>query len=664
MVKKSEQKKYLQLSLKTLILILAIFLIFASFAIVGTTSLVSTYKNSLQDANKTLSANALIASNNTSIQIENLKKELRMTGNIEVFRDESISLEERVELLSKEASLSNFSVISISDVDGNTYRGTNISDRGYFQNAMKGEPYISSPLINKADSSIVMMAAVALPNNEGAIYGVLPYDIFNKPTESISVGQSGYIFMLDNNGVVIKHPDSTIIEQFKTFEELAKENESDSTYFSDISVLTEPMVQGETAVKTVTIEGANYLVAYQPIEGPEGWSVAIIVPKSEMLFNFINLLRTCLICLAIMLVVGLIVVFSLAKSLSDPVFAISNRFKKIADGDLKNDSGLSRVRTKEFQYLSDNLTVTVNYLNAIINDIDYVLSSIAAGKLDIESKMEYRGDFKSIDNSLNKIIVNLNKTISTINATSGSLSNGSTQISSSAKSLANDSLSASSSLEHLSTGMDNINERLADTVSDTIKANNLSDLAHQSIKDGNEKMQNLLSSMDDIKQAAENIKKINQSIDDIAFQTNILALNAAVEAARAGSAGKGFSVVADEVRTLANKCAAAAGNSAILIDETLKTVNAGSVSADETAYSLEKVKEHVEEVNVIISNISDAAIQQASAVDGINSELDRIASATNSSSSASVELANTSDAFETQSLDLKNIVSKFSFRKD
>ena len=656
---KKETKRTVQLSLKTLILILAFFLIFSSFAIVGVSSLVSTYKSSIQDAESSLSSNVIFASTNTSNQIDNLKKELYMAGNNEKFQDESLSVSTRLDFLNMEAALSYFSILSISDAKGDTYRGPNIADREYFQMAMKGIPYISSPLVNKTDSSIVMMAAVPLKNGQGAMYGVLPYDIFNSSTENISVGKTGYIFMLDNKGVVIKYPNSSIVEQFLTFEELAAAENTDSTFFSDIAEVTEPMVAGETAITTLKLDGEDHMISFKPVEGPEGWSVAVIVPKAEMFTNFRNILKVCIICFSIMIVVGLIVIFVLSGSLSKPVFMISNRFKKIAEGDLKSGFGVEKLRTKEFQYLTDSSIITIDYLNNIINDIDYVLSSIVDGKLDVESKMEYRGDFKSIENSLNKIVKNLNNTISTINVTSNSLSSGSIQISSSAKSLANDSISTASSLEHLSEGMENINDKLAETVSDTITANSLSDLAHQSITDGNRQMKNLLASMNDITQSAENIKHINQTIDDIAFQTNILALNAAVEAARAGAAGRGFSVVADEVRTLANKCAEAAGNSALLIEETLKTINAGSRSADETASTLEKVMENVEEVNVIISNISDAAVQQATAVDGINNELDRISSATSSSSSASVELAETSNAFEMQSSNLKGIVSKF-----
>lgn len=177
----------------------------------------------------------------------------------------------------------------------------------------------------------------------------------------------------------------------------------------------------------------------------------------------------------------------------------------------------------------------------------------------------------------------------------------------------------SSIIDSLTIEIKNIVEQIKLSSDISHNASEISSKALKQVAIGNSKMETMLVAMQDINDVSREISKIIKTIDDIAFQTNILALNAAVEAARAGQAGKGFSVVADEVRNLATKSATAAKTTEELIDKSILTVEIGLKIANETAIVLKEfmaltndserqsiiVSEKIEDQTALMNNVSD-----------------------------------------------------------
>ena len=182
------------------------------------------------------------------------------------------------------------------------------------------------------------------------------------------------------------------------------------------------------------------------------------------------------------------------------------------------------------------------------------------------------------------------------------------------------------------------------------------------VTESNERMQQLISAMNDIDEQSKQIGKIIKTIEDIAFQTNILALNAAVEAARAGTAGKGFAVVADEVRNLAGKSAEASKNTAALIENALAAVHRGTGIAGETAKSLERVVEGVEAVGKAGDEISRNSAQEAASAQQVNQGIEQISCVVQTNSATAEESAATSDDLLHQAKTLLALVQKFKLR--
>ena len=172
-----------------------------------------------------------------------------------------------------------------------------------------------------------------------------------------------------------------------------------------------------------------------------------------------------------------------------------------------------------------------------------------------------------------------------------------------------------------------------------------------------EAMHSMLEAMQIIEKQTEDIAGVITTIEDIAFQTNILALNASIEAARAGEAGKGFAVVADEVRNLAAKSAKSANQTNELITEAVNAVKQGSSLAARTSEVMEAVKEISNKTIVLVSQISDAANQQAAAVDQVTVGIEQISQVTTQNSATAEESAASCEELSSMAAELKTQIS-------
>lgn len=411
----------------------------------------------------------------------------------------------------------------------------------------------------------------------------------------------------------------------------------------------------------MTVNDTPYMCYFSPLLNVENEVVGAISASISM--GEIQKMRVqaigIIIAVIIIVVVGVValVVVYIGKTIATPVTELSKVAEKMAHGDLSAE--IKHIPNNEIGTLAESLTETIKNLKMYISDISERTGSLAAGDMTQMIEHDYVGEFASIKESINKITSHLNKTLTSISTAAEQVNSGAEQVSTAAQSLSQGATEQASSIQQLTSSIMSVSDQVNQNAKNVNIAGNYVQESQAGIQHSNEYMENMVIAMNDINESSTEISKIIKTIDDIAFQTNILALNAAVEAARAGAAGKGFSVVADEVRNLSSKSAEAAKQTTRLIENSVASVEKGSEIVKETAKALESVKEQSQMVVDTIQKIQDASNQQAEAISQITIGLEQISSVVQTNSATSEETAAASEELSGQSQMLHKELASF-----
>lgn len=260
---------------------------------------------------------------------------------------------------------------------------------------------------------------------------------------------------------------------------------------------------------------------------------------------------------------------------------------------------------------------------------------------------------RSIIGPLNRIIRSLSEGVHQVAGASVELSTSSQQLS-------EGSSQQASSIEETSTTLEESASMLQQSTATTVQASQLSDHAKESADKGGMEMQEMMGSMQEIKNSSGQIGRIIKVIDNIAFQTNILALNAAIEAARAGDAGLGFAVVAEEVRNLAKKSAEAAKETTDIIEANIELSGKGTVVVEKVRDVLNEITDQTNKVNQLMAEIAAASQEQVQATDQITLSMAMISSVTMQNAANAEESAAAAEELNAQADSMKKMVHELS----
>ena len=343
--------------------------------------------------------------------------------------------------------------------------------------------------------------------------------------------------------------------------------------------------------------------------------------------------------------------------------AVAALISRASAGDLE-----ARLDTATLEGFYKELGAGINSLLATsgsaIGEIAALLERVAGGDLMHTVNSEYQGTFGKLRDDANQTVDKLRELVGDIQHSADTINTAAREIASGNQDLSSRTEEQASSLEETASSMEQLTTTVRQNADNARQANELAAGAQAVAEKGGAVVGQVVHTMGSIHQASSKIADIIGVIDGIAFQTNILALNAAVEAARAGEQGRGFAVVATEVRSLAQRSAAAAKEIKGLISDSVDRVEAGNRLVDQAGRTMEEVVSSIKRVAKIVTDIAEASREQSAGIDQVSLAINQMDEVTQQNAALVEEAAAAAESLEEQANHLAESVSVFKVAQD
>ncbi len=530
------------------------------------------------------------------------------------------------------------------------------TERVWYSQVETGKTALTEPYQDPSTGSVIVSAVSPVyDETDNSLTGVAGVDIsLDRMTDVMShykIGENGYIFLLSSEGKMVYHPQSDLLE--KNISEL------------DVSKnLADALEAGKEKFLKYKINGETKygVVAFSD-------SIGYTVVSTMSFAEFYSTVFLMIIALLVIFILGiLLIIFSIRRSASNltrPILELNHTAQQLAAGDLDVELHISA--EDEIGELGHSIGETVNRLKEYIVYIDEmaeVLAQLADGKLNIELKNDYLGEFQKLKVALLNISDSMSEVMEHILTSAGEVSSGATELANASQTLAEGAGAQAAAVEELVANTISVEEQVKQNQKDAEVSAKETERVTTMMEQNQDKMSRMMEAVSKIHETSRQVVGIIQTIEEIADQTNLLSLNASIEAARAGEAGKGFAVVADEIGKLAMESSKAANMTRDLIGVSMEEIDRGSAIAKGVMTSLEESVQAVDNINGMIRKTAENAATQATNMDQIRMGIEEIARGVQDNSAAAQETSATSEQLASQAVVLNELVQRFELKND
>ncbi len=536
----------------------------------------------------------------------------------------SMNWEEQLPTIrSEEKRLSQFLALAVVDStglarysDGST---ADLRDRDYIIGAMAGKSVVSDLIVSRVNNSLVLMYAVPIREN-GKVVGALIARgdgmMLSEITAPLGYGKNGWAYIFHPDGTLYAHPDrNCVLDQANIF----------SGDLANAGRAVRELGVGNTGAVGFELDGTARMSGLTPVSST-GWILGVAALESDELETAYQL-RTFLIAISIAFVaLGVVAAVIIARQIAKPLQQVQQVVEALAEGDLTQTSQV---------HSSDEIGQVATALNVTVENLRQAIGLVA------DATNELAGTSQQMAAASEEVSASIEEVASTTNQFSSALD------------------MMNESAQSMGETADNISKQALqgeDAIEDIVKQMN-------GLRDDTQHMSDDVTKLGTL---SNEVGKIVDVISAIADQTNLLALNAAIEAARAGEHGRGFAVVADEVRKLAEQSSAATSEITSLINQIQggisSTVSGMDHSTNQATHAMDSVDKSGQILRSILRAVEGIVgqVQEISAViEQTNSGGHEIASATEEQAASIQQVSNSAQDLTDMGAKLQELVRHF-----